>query len=844
MDEKTVANLTSLIDLGRRHQHAAVAWTLTRLLTASQKGVVLADEVGCGKTYEALAVLALLWHHFRTTPRPISRVLILCKSGLLRKWQEELTTPPGKDKHGIRSYLRGKEWRAFNARFIDRLFTIENVHRANKMWWGSRDASPFQGVRTRGRIQVPKGLYLVNSQLLYASRRDKAKPLKYLMNTDWDLVIADEAHHFGKGNDCDSIFANRYWALGRDGRPDFGAEGTLRYRYILLLTATPFELDPREMLNLLRIVRADEGDIGRLGESLKKYQEGLNTFYDLRALPPSNERRRGVVEHLRQLRLGLDGADGLEGIMRRYVTRNLRETAQRAYYLLNRGASALERQQFSKFDDLKSICARAALIPFLGPDAIFYLELRELIQDVLERRRDNHGDAHGTFVAMDLQQGLSSYPQLLAPSYGGQPKRLLEQRTDRAERLRRLLDGWTKTGRLHPKVRALVETVRTIVGRELQHLEAGSQPWIAKVVVFNKLVAGTAPHIRKQLELALKPCVEAVLDRLVARSAFATAQDLRKAARLAARRGTQEACKDFSLACKKRHEDPRLDRAVLLDAGFESTRGMHAVEALGPYFERRASQPIFLLDFLLSSRNGGTGATASGLDAFVRENIIRPATKDLDGIIDKYLDSQPSPDEGEQMGRYWIYETGIRRLSLLRESLRSPELVARYDGEVVQDRESNRINFNNRWNPLVLIVSRVGEEGIDLQRQARHILHYDLEWNPAKMEQREGRVDREGYGFAGHSINVEFLLLKNTYEERIFHTVMQRDQWFRILLGERRRRLGVLDVEDDAGACSSEQAELRAVQTEAGETVGNLTQDEIHAVMLDLQSPSLQARNE
>jgi ERCC4-related helicase len=47
-----------------------------------------------------------------------------------------------------------------------------------------------------------------------------------------------------------------------------------------------------------------------------------------------------------------------------------------------------------------------------------------------------------------------------------------------------------------------------------------------------------------------------------------------------------------------------------------------------------------------------------------------------------------------------------------------------------------------------VLVSPVGEEGIDLQEQCRYIVHYDLEWNPARMEQREGRVDRMGWGRA------------------------------------------------------------------------------------------------
>jgi len=63
----------------------------------------------------------------------------------------------------------------------------------------------------------------------------------------------------------------------------------------------------------------------------------------------------------------------------------------------------------------------------------------------------------------------------------------------------------------------------------------------------------------------------------------------------------------------------------------------------------------------------------------------------MDDIIDDYLDSKPDTDELKRLGKAAIYESGIRYLSLLREELRLTKIVARYDWEVRDDRESNRI---------------------------------------------------------------------------------------------------------------------------------------------------------
>ena len=45
--------------------------------------------------------------------------------------------------------------------------------------------------------------------------------------------------------------------------------------------------------------------------------------------------------------------------------------------------------------------------------------------------------------------------------------------------------------------------------------------------------------------------------------------------------------------------------------------------------------------------------------------------------------------------------------------------------------------------PSILLSSEVGSEGIDLQF-AWVLVNYDLPWNPMRVEQRIGRLDRLG----------------------------------------------------------------------------------------------------
>lgn len=49
-----------------------------------------------------------------------------------------------------------------------------------------------------------------------------------------------------------------------------------------------------------------------------------------------------------------------------------------------------------------------------------------------------------------------------------------------------------------------------------------------------------------------------------------------------------------------------------------------------------------------------------------------------------------------------------------------------------------------RTTVRVLLCTDTASEGIDLHLQCHDLLHYDVPWNPSRMEQRNGRIDRHG----------------------------------------------------------------------------------------------------
>jgi SNF2 family DNA or RNA helicase len=637
--------------------------------------------------------------------------------------------------------------------------------------------------------------------------------LRRLYETAWDLIIVDEAHHYARWTQPSYIFAPNGDMADYDQGISNGKFGK-----ILALTATPFELVPREMVRLLALVRADKLDLDQIERGLDLYVQHLDHFFSLRQRSQNDPLRQDAVRRLKQLRdkdaLGTGGRVGLQELLRGYIIRNMKSQNERKYFFVNKVAGGYTVSQFEKLEDLHKKLRDSPLLPFEGADTLFYLELREVIEDTIQQARE--GTDHRTFITTDLRQGLSSYPQILKSS-------LLNRELESARSLKRLVKSWTtgKHQRLHPKVQALADLVEQTAVCEIEKVRRDPSKWFSKILVFSKLIGGTAPHLRQVLSDRLDALFSHRLGELLHEKGWGSRADFASKVRASLRRAldairegmVEKYCR---VPDEYRHED------------FVRHRGRHLVEIYRDTILERTEQSLFLLRAAMKVENQGDEALRQWLDT----EVTGPFEKTLRHIIDYYLDDQP----GEIRPREELLDMAERECVVLLEECKSVEMVGRYDGANSQDREAHRRNFNGLVNPFVLLVSRVGEEGIDLQQQCRYIIHYDLEWNPARMEQREGRVDRVGWGRADEGyIDVRFMLLKGTYEERIFHAVMQRDQWFQVLIGSKRKELGQPD--DDETAMKAEDVDDGPVILDEA---GRLTLEEKASVMIDLR-PTTQA---
>ncbi len=203
---------------------------------------------------------------------------------------------------------------------------------------------------------------------------------------------------------------------------------------------------------------------------------------------------------------------------------------------------------------------------------------------------------------------------------------------------------------------------------------------------------------------------------------------------------------------------------------------VRTVERLASYLTRR--NVLFLSDVIAYAH--ANGVELEGTDG-----------KQLLQLIDGFWTSPQGRPWCDLLRKFLIYLANLDealRYEVLDDILPSADLVRHtVEGE---SRERLREAFNTPLFPMVLVANEVMQEGLDLHHHCRRVIHHDLPWNPAQLEQRVGRVDRLGslvqrlrVRQPEVTLDVMLPLIARTIDERLERVVRQRERWLELLLG-------------------------------------------------------------
>lgn len=226
------------VDLNPHQIEAA----LFALRNPMQEGVLLADEVGLGKTIEAALVICQHWAERRRS------LLVICPASLRKQWAQELH-----DKFAVPAIV------------------LDSV-----------------ALRKRGLDELTQPLStLVGKAVLVMSYQFAVKLEDELRAVGWDAVIIDEAHKL----------RNAHKPNNRTGQ---ALKRALSGRKKLLLTATPLQNSLMELYGLSTLL--DEHLFGDENTFRKQFVNGALATDGLRerlALFAKRTLRRDVLEYIR-----------------------------------------------------------------------------------------------------------------------------------------------------------------------------------------------------------------------------------------------------------------------------------------------------------------------------------------------------------------------------------------------------------------------------------------------------------------------------------------------------------------------------------------------------------------
>jgi len=240
-------------------------------------------------------------------------------------------------------------------------------------------------------------------------------------------------------------------------------------------------------------------------------------------------------------------------------------------------------------------------------------------------------------------------------------------------------------------------------------------------------------------------------------------------------------------------------------------------DVVSEYARFRGTNEFFLLSMpqrLLTSSLAASSAYWSRLPGADDEDIeesdddLLDHSRDYGPLVRRIADRAHALDMTERLAKVdtkfqllvqelrhlWKVEPGSKvivfssfkpTLNYLENRLTQEEIGAELlHGSTKRPRAEILRRFKEMDHIWVLLSSEVGSEGIDLQFSSI-VVNYDLPWNPMRLEQRIGRVDRLGQ--ERKKVAVLNLIYNDTIDKRIYDRLFER-------LGIGRRALGEMEA--------------------------------------------------
>lgn len=199
------------------------------------------------------------------------------------------------------------------------------------------------------------------------------------------------------------------------------------------------------------------------------------------------------------------------------------------------------------------------------------------------------------------------------------------------------------------------------------------------------------------------------------------------------------------------------------------------------------------------------GLAGAAVDLTETDPVADSRYDALIGLIERFLRRNGGWCDDERLVVFTEYKTTLDYLvRRLRARYGTERVLTLFGGMDDVERGDVKRSFNDPLHSVrVLVATDAAAEGLNLQRTARFLLHFDCPWNPSRIEQRNGRVDRHG----------------QARDVTVFHFVTDQDQDLAFLAHVIRKADEIREDLGSANEIFDEAAHRRLVNGESAQTV-------------------------
>jgi hypothetical protein len=609
------------------------------------RSFLFCDEVGLGKTIEAGVTLRNLY-----ITKQVRRILIISPRSLIRQWMEEL-----------------REKFALTAWFYD----------------GKRLMDVGGRTRVVNSPLLQDGIMIVSRHLI--ARSDRREQV-LSVSTPWDLVVVDEAHA-ARQKVFQQTEPNQLLSLLID------LKSTELFRSLWLLTATPMQLHPREVHDLLLLCGLDDPN----WKEWSRLDAFENFFHDLGNFKQSADARNNVIAMTRiAVELGAPEIDDDN------PPKNWQAFHWKAMVAKIKSGTGLRLA-------LQQISGNKAenMTPVLSRQTPLSVHMFRYTRATL-RAYQNMGLLHG---------GLATrYPQDV-------PVTLSEYEQTQYHRIDEMCSRFYRLADLQPEERSGVGFL---------------------MAVFRKRLSSSFAAFRNSLERR-KALIESIQNRIDSSISmeFDSIYDL---------------------------DDDEDEKEVRLALDAETRRLVNIYGDPGRQDDLEKERQ-YLQDYVLSLSQISSdskfekfkSSLVGTLESGKRVIIFTQYLDTLDFIRERLV-----PSYGDQVACY---------------SGRGGEVWDAHNNKwklVDKSEIKSRSKVEHPKSIRILLGTEAASEGLNLQ-QFSALYNYDLPWNPMRVEQRIGRIDRIGQ--QAPIVTISNLYVTGTIEEDAYITLKNRIRVFEEVVG-------------------------------------------------------------